>query len=187
VSWFKKDKEQDALALIHQGAMQFSEEIKKEDAHWRTLYANLKTDLLDEFLSPGKGHVKEAHIRILKEQVRHVLSVAHVIGDKDMIRRFKEEEALIDEMRDLIQQYPNVNVETSADLRAALEKLRHMLVEQQKLVFEHEDILQDEQRRLLEILDQVTHLREDNERSLNAISRFEVHREKQNIPQTSFS
>lgn len=185
--WFKKDKEQDALELLEQGTKKFSEQLQADDQNWRTLYANLKTDLLDEFLSPGKGRVKESHIRILKEQVRHVLSVAHVIGDKDMIKRFREEEKLIDEMRDLVQQYPDINVETSADLRATLEKLRHMLREQQQLVFEHEEILQDERKRLVEILEQVKRLKEDKQRSEHAITSFAETRKEQQQPQTSWS
>lgn len=188
MKWFKKDKEQDALKLIEQGTHQFSEELQKEDQQWRNLYANLKTDLIDEFLQPGKGRIKESHIRILKEQVRHVLSIAHVIGDKDMIKRFKEEEKLIDEMRDLVEQYPNINVETSADLRAALEKLRRMLREQQKMVFEHEEILQDERKRLVEILEQVKRLKEDKQHSEHAITSFaENHEQQQQSPQTIWS
>ena len=185
--WFEKDKEEDALALLERGTQQFSDQLQEDDKNWRLLYASLKTDLLDEFLSPGKGHVKETHIAILKEQVRHVLSIAHVIGDKDMITRFKEEEKLIDEMRDLVQQYPDINVETSPDLRAALEKLRRMLREQQQLVFDHEEILQDEHRRLVDILEQVKHLKEDKLRSQHTISSFADKRENQQKPQVSWS
>lgn len=163
----KKPKPSDCLEEIERGAHAFEHDLEAENQQLKELFVDLKTDLIDEFLRPGSGNIKDDHLRILEEQVRHVISIARTIGYTELVASFEEEQQLLHTLRDLVEQYPGVNVETSPDIRASLGRLRSLLRSQQQLIFSHEEILVEEKRRLIDILNQVAALKVDQEKERN--------------------
>lgn len=168
VRLFQKASGDEGLQRVEEEVRAVETGIRERDEQLRDLYVSLKTDILDEFLKPQHKHLRPQHIRVLREQVRHVVSVARVIGYAELVAAFTQEDRALDEIEDLVHQFPDISADTSPALRSALEHLRNLLTEQQRLIFAHEEILYQEKRRIISILEQVEGLRDDmrQERSL---------------------
>lgn len=148
------------ISDIRKGVEEFEQSIQDEDATLRELFVSLKTDLLDEFLQPHTSSLSHEHIRILRQQIDHVMELAERIGYKELVKSFKEEESLLRGIESILDEFPRADVSSNPDLHESLEKMRLLMRNQQALIFDRHGILAREKQDLIDILGQVNELKE---------------------------
>lgn len=151
----KSSSPDESLLKIRSGVKEFEKSLTYKQERLKELFMSLKEAILSSQV------ISLDHLRVLHKQVRHILSIARAIHDPVLEEAFAQEEQLLVSVEDLLSSHPRMEVSGSADLQAAIKNLQGMLSSQQRLVFEHTEILNQEKRRLVQILQEAEHLEED--------------------------
>ena len=145
------------LAEIRAGVSEYTVELQDEEQHLAELFTSLKTDAL-EALSRS---LSRERIQALHRQVRHVLSIARLVGYVELEEGFTQEDAVLTHLEELFDTYPLSTLSSSADVQSAIDSLISMISSQQQLIFQHKEILLHEKQRLVEILEEAARLEEE--------------------------
>lgn len=158
----KKDPEVDSIKKIRSGVTEFEKALDFKEKELSELFVSLKEDILTS------EQLDMRHVRILKKQVRHILSVARAIHYPELEEIFEKEEKVLSEVESLLEEFPGIDVSSSGDLQASMKNLQSMLSMQQKLIFRHKEIMSQEKKRLIEILREAGELEQEvsEERSI---------------------
>ncbi|MFT4249982.1 MAG: hypothetical protein ACMXYD_01330 [Candidatus Woesearchaeota archaeon] len=151
----REESAESALERIREGVGVFEGVLSRKERRLSELFVLLKEDIL------SSDSLSLAHVRVLQKQVRHILSVARAIGFVALENVFLEEQEVLEQLVDLFEQYPSLDVSSSADVQASLQNLRRMILSQQEMIFRHKEVLSQEKRRLVQILQEASSLEED--------------------------
>lgn len=151
----KEDSEKHGIEQIRSGVQEFEECLTDKEKKLSELFMVLKDDIL------SSQTLTADHVRVLKKQVRHILSVARAINDSALEHAFEQEEKVLSTIEDLMEHYPSMDVSGSADLQASLKNLQSMMAHQQRLIFRHKEIMSHEKQRLIQILQEASELEAD--------------------------
>lgn len=142
------DPEEHGLREIRAGVQEFEEGIAREQERLGELFSALKNEILRSL----SESLSADHVRLLRKQVRHVISVARAVHYAELEKSFSEEEVVLSHLEDLMDSYPSADFSSSGDVQSSLRRLRGMVEHQQELIFRHKEILLHEKQRLVEIL-----------------------------------
>ncbi len=154
----------DGLEELKEGVRKQERLIKVKDSNLRELFVDFKTDLLDRFLQPHSEHLTSEHMRILREQLAHIMVLAKNVHDDALYKLCVEEDSIFEGLESLLEEHPSANVISNPDVAAALDRLRQMMLDQQKLIFDKHDILMHEQQHLINILEQIKEISKDEKK-----------------------
>ncbi len=144
------------LKKIRDGVHAFESSLDDEERRLAELFRVLKHELLSSLSSS----LDVQHVRTLKKQVRHVISIARAVEYPSLEKSFSEEEEILNHLQDILEQYPAADLSSSADVNSAIKNLRSLIERQQEMIFKHKEILLHEKQRLVEILQETQSLEE---------------------------
>lgn len=151
------DPEERGLRDIRAGVKEFEGGIEQEQQRLGELFSALKHEILRSL----SDSLSADHVRLLRKQVRHVISVARAVRYTELEESFSEEEEVLSHLEDLMEKYPSADISSSGDVQASLRRLRSMVEHQQQLIFRHKEILLHEKQRLVEILSEADELEQE--------------------------
>lgn len=155
----RRDPQKHGLEEIRHGVREYEQCLEDEQERLSELFSALKSDILSSLSSA----LTLDGLRVLKKQVRHVVSVARAVGFEELEQSFSREEEILSSLEEILEEYPSADLSSSGDVRSSLRKLRDMVDEQQRMIFRHKEILLHEKQRLVEILQEADSLEQDLE------------------------
>lgn len=151
---FGKDPETKGIEDIRRGVKEFQGGLEEEQTRLSELFGVLK----DEILTSLAKSLDSQRVRLLEKQVRHVISIARAIQYEELEKSFRKEQEVLENIRAILDEYPNANLANRDDIQDSIENLRGMVEKQQELIFEHKEILLHEKQRLVDILTEASEL-----------------------------
>ncbi len=151
------DSEKKGLDAIRLGIEEYKKALSEEENRLEELFSALKTDAVEALTHS----LSLERVTALHRQVRHVISVARMIGYKELESSFSQEEKILTYLEDLLHTYPAQDLLSSSDVHSAIRRLTDMISLQQKLIFRHKDILLQEKQRLVDLLSEAARLEEE--------------------------